>query len=148
MPDATSKRSVYGGLLTNAKTWPVATMAGQARRDDFGGKASCERRPTSSWTRRDFALVYPAKLLAGHGGGLRALPGRVQDMLDALNTPAFNGTSKRCATRRAAVLPHRSARARVVRPAPTSSWRTRRGRAATSPLFRDRGTVNRPPCGP
>ena len=109
VPDVTIQR-VCTRRLTNAKTWPVATMAGQAFGAMILAAESVLRTPPDvlvDTTGLAFGIPL-AKLLTGCAAAAYVhYPAVSQDMLDALDTPAFNNSKRWVRLRRVKAVYYR-----------------------------------------
>ncbi len=109
VPDVTIQR-VCTRRLTNAKTWPVATMAGQAFGAMVLAAESVLRTPPDvlvDTTGLAFGIPI-AKLLAGCAAAAYVhYPAVSQDMLDALDRPAFNNSKRWVRLRRVKAVYYR-----------------------------------------
>jgi alpha-1,2-mannosyltransferase len=109
VPDVTIQH-VCTRRLTNAKTWPVATMAGQASGAMILAVESVLRTPPDvlvDTTGLAFGIPL-AKLLAGCAAAAYVhYPAVSQDMLDALDTPAFNNSKRWVRLRRVKAVYYR-----------------------------------------
>ena len=109
VPDVTIQ-PVCTRRLTNAKTWPVATMAGQAFGAMILAMESVLRTPPDvlvDTTGLAFGIPL-AKLLAGCAAAAYVhYPAVSQDMLDALDTPAFNNSKRWVRLRRVKAVYYR-----------------------------------------
>ena len=97
VPADLAVQRVASRRLTNAKTWPVATMAGQALGAVVLASESVIRLPPDVLVdTTGLAFGVPlAKLLSGcRAAAYVHYPAVSQDMLDALDAPAFNNARR------------------------------------------------------